>query len=76
MAARNKTKTKASSKEKDDAFFIYEEDKKDLGTIPSNNSTIEESANTKNVLYIYKDKTTCRVTYDGSSDIYKTVHIG
>ena len=76
MGGKKKEHSKASSDEKDDAFFIYEEEKKDLGTPISNNSKIEEVNNTKNVLYIYKDKTTCRVTYDGSSDIYKTVHIG
>lgn len=72
MAAKNKDKQKASSNN-DDAFFTYEEDKKDLATPPPDNTT---SYIPKNTLYIYKDKSTCRVCYDGTSDIYKEVHIG
>lgn len=74
MAKKSKqAPSKAASKENDAAFFIYEEEKKDLGTPSPDNTT---SYTLKNTLYIYKDKSTCRVCYDGSSDIYKEVHIG
>lgn len=72
MPSKNKDKNKAISKS-ENAFFIYEEDKKDLGTPPTQNNV---SNNNKNTLYIYKDKTTCRVCYDAKSDIYNEVHIG
>jgi hypothetical protein len=69
---RNKKENKALSNE-DGAFFTYKEEKKDLATPTHNNN----EANThKNTLYIYKDKTTCRVCYDGASDIYNEVYIG
>lgn len=74
MAKKSKQEhSKAASKNNDAAFFNYEEEKKDLGTpLPDNNS----SYTIKNTLYIYKDKSTCRVCYDGTSDIYKEVIIG
>lgn len=74
MAKKNKqVPSKAASKNNDAAFFTFEEDKKDLGTPPSINNN---SYTPKNTLYIYKDKTTCRVTYDSSTDIYNEVTIG
>jgi hypothetical protein len=69
--SRKKKENKALSKE-DDAFFTYEEEKKDLGTLlPNKNDT----SNTKNTIYVFKDKSTTTVCYDGKNVNYITVHM-
>ncbi len=46
--------------------------KKDLGTLlPNKNDT----SNTKNTIYVFKDKSTTTVCYDGKNVNYITVHM-
>lgn len=67
-----KTKPKEPST-KEDGFFVYEEDKKDK---PASSSSGNSLYTPKNIIYVYKDKSTTRVCYDPYSDIYTTVTIG
>lgn len=73
MAKKSKQEhSKAASKNNDAAFFTYEEEKKDLGTLPPSKEPI---SNTKNVIYVFKDKTTTTVCYDGKDHNYITVNM-
>lgn len=68
---RKKKENKASYKQ-DDAFFTYEEEKKELGNhIPNNNTSVKN----KNTIYVFKDKSTTTVCYDGKDSNYTIVHM-
>lgn len=73
MGRKKKTNSKASSN-KDDAFFVYEENKKETSTYTQDNATLNNS--TKNTIYVYKDKTSTTVCYDGNDPHYNIVHMG
>jgi hypothetical protein len=73
MGRKKKTNSKASSN-KDDAFFVYEENKKETSTYTQDSPTLNNS--TKNTIYVYKDKTSTTVCYDGNDPHYNIVHMG